>query len=226
MCGRYVQTAKRQAILGEFNVTENLANLPEVVPNYNVAPTQQVLVVREYDGERRLDYIQWKLIPFWAKQKKIKFSTFNARSEGLTEKATYRKPFKDSRCLIVNTGFIEFKKVKSGKDPYFIFPTDREVAGFAGLWDTWEDKETGEILDSCTIITTDANEVVKPIHPERMPVYLIKEYYDEWLDPENHDTASLQELLKPYPDELMEAYRIDRAINSVKNNSADLLSKK
>ncbi len=218
MCGRYV--LDDPALAGEeFRI--EISDTPWK-PNYNVAPTQQVMVIHEHDGKRKAAEMQWQLIPHWSKSRKLKFPTINARSEGIAAKPTWREPFKRTRCIIPNSGFIEWKKLGPEKQPYLVYLKDKPIGGFAGIWDTWLDRDTGELLESCAIITTNANELVAPIH-ERMPVYLHEEEYDEWLDPENHNTGELERLLRPFPSESMAFHMIGKAIGSPKNNSPDLL---
>lgn len=218
MCGRYV-LGDRSDAGEEFRI--EIDEMPWK-PNYNVAPTHKVLVIHELDGKRKGVEMQWQLIPHWSKTKKLKYPTINARCEGIADKPTWRQPFKRSRCIIVNNGFIEWKRKKDSKQPYLIYLKDKKVAGFAGIFDTWLDKESGETIESCAIITTEANELVAPIH-DRMPVYLHEEEYDEWLDPENTNTDELQNLLTPYPAGAMMFHRISNAIGSYKNNAPEFL---
>ncbi len=218
MCGRYV--IDDPALAGEeFRI--DISDVPWK-PNYNVAPTQEVMVVHEHDGKRKAVPMQWQLIPHWSKSRKLKFPTINARAEGIAKKPTWRTPFKNSRCIIVNSGFIEWKKLENEKQPYLITLKNKPISGFAGIFDTWLDEETGETIESCAIITTTANEILNQIH-ERMPVYLHPEEYEEWLDPENHNTDALEELLVPYPSEAVNYFKINKAIGSVKNNAREFL---
>jgi len=218
MCGRYVHDDP--SLAGEeFRI--EVDSMPWK-PNYNVAPTHQVMAIHEVDGARKAVSMQWMLIPHWSKERKLKFPTINARCEGVASKPTWREPFKRSRCLIANSAFIEWKKLEKYKQPYLIYLKDKPIAAFAGIFDTWLDKETGETLESCAIVTTEANELVAPIH-DRMPVYLHPEEYDEWLDPENNNTDELQRLLVPYPAESMACHMIDRKIGSPKFNAPELL---
>lgn len=220
MCGRFV--LDDPALAGEeFRI--DISDVPWK-PNYNVAPTHEVMVIHEHDGKRKAVPMQWMLVPHWSKTRKLKYPTINARSEGIASKPTWREPFKRSRCLIANSGFIEWKKLPDFKQPYLVKIKEKPIAAFAGIFDTWLDEETGETLESCAIVTTTANELVAPIH-DRMPVYLHSEEYDEWLDPENHNTDELQRLLVPYPAESMTAYQIDRKIGSPKYNAPEFLER-
>ena len=177
------------------------------------------------DGLREAAPMQWQLIPYWSKTRKIKYMTNNARDDSLTDKPTWREPFKRRRCLIPNSGFIEwYKPDKKTKIPYLIYIKDTPVQTFAGIWDRWRDKETGEVLESCSVVTTEANELVARIHDKkRMPVYLHPEEFDEWLDPENHNTDELQNLLRPYPSEEMTAHKIFPKIGSYQYNDAEYI---
>ncbi len=220
MCGRYVQKSERKVLEAIFKITSEV--ITDFKPNYNVAPMQNVLVVRQMEDERTLEALRWSLLPSWSKEKTLKYPTLNARGETIAEKPTFKKPFERSRCIIPNDGFYEWKKIGKDKEPYLIFLKDKTPAAFAGLWDRWKDHSTGEIIDSCTIITTEANELVHPIH-ERMPVFLDAKDFDEWLDPNNNDTRSLQRFIKPYDADLMSCYRVGKDVGSVKNNRPDLL---
>jgi len=187
MCGRYV--LNDPTLAGEEFRIE--IDSPPWKPNYNVAPSQEVMVIDEQDGKRIAVSMQWMLVPHWSKTRKLKYPTINARREGIETKASWRTPFRRTRCLIPNSGFIEWKKIDSKtKQPYLIYIKDKPIAAFAGIWDTWMDKETGKTLESCAIITTEANDLVASIH-DRMPVYLHPEEYDEWLDPDNHNIDEL-----------------------------------
>ncbi|NNE98162.1 MAG: SOS response-associated peptidase [Pyrinomonadaceae bacterium] len=222
MCGRYV--LDDPALAGE----EYRIETDEVPwrPSYNIAPTQKVMVVRERpDGVREAVPMQWWLIPSWSKTDQRKYPTFNARCESLSLKPTWSKPFRQTRCIIPSSAFIEWKKLDSKtKQPYLIYIKDKPIQSFAGVWDSWTNRETGEVLESCSIITTEANDLVAEIHDKkRMPVFLHPEEYDEWLDPENHDTDQLERLFKPYPSEAMAAHKIGSKIGSPKHNSPELI---
>lgn len=222
MCGRYVQKAERERLEEYFKITSEPVDESIYKPNYNVAPMQKVLVVRQAEDERTIDALQWSLLPYWSKERTLKYPTLNARGETIAEKASFKKPFERSRCIVPNTGFYEWKKIGKEKEPYLIFLKDNDVAGFAGLWDRWKDPLTGEIIESCTIITTEANELVHPIH-DRMPVFLDPKDFDEWLDPDNNDTRGLQRFIRPYDADLMDCYKVSKDVGSVKNNYPELI---
>lgn len=189
---------------------------------HNVAPTHNMPVVCENrDGERTIRPFRWGLLPFWAKEEKVSYSMINARGESLDSKKSYKKSFKQYRCLVPASGFYEWKGEKGNKTPYYIHPTHEPMFAFAGLYNVWESPE-GKKTPSYTIIITEANQKMSTLH-DRMPAMLLKEEWDEWLDPDNHDTNALKELLKPFPDDGIDYYQVGKAINSVKNNSAELL---
>lgn len=217
MCGRFTRTLPMPEIAREFEVSDVSADLD---PSYNIAPTQQVAVVID-EGVRRLVPVQWGLVPSWAKDPSVGNKMINARAETITEKASYRNAFKKRRCLVVADGFYEWQKTGDGKRPIYIRLKSGKPFGFAGLYEVWEPPE-GEALTTCTIITTEANELMKPIH-DRMPVIVPKEKQDLWLDPGVKDQESLLDLLKPYPAVDLEAYPVSRRVNSPANNSPDCI---
>jgi putative SOS response-associated peptidase YedK len=211
MCGRYSITTPVEGLRKLFDFREQ----PNLKPNYNVAPTQDVPVIRlEDDGKTHLRLLHWGLIPFWAKEKSIGNRMINARSETVAEKPSFRNAFKKRRCLVVADGFYEWKKAANGKQPYRIVMKDREPFAFAGLWESWRDKEDDREVESCTFISTDSNETMRQIHP-RMPVILGAKDHGLWLDPEAPGGA---DLLKPCPDAWLEAYPVSTHVNKPSNN--------
>jgi putative SOS response-associated peptidase YedK len=170
MCGRFTNSAKLEQIKTEFKVGTKNPNLFQ--PRYNIAPTQMIDVVFEPETERVLSQLKWGLVPSWAKDVEIGSRMINARAETITEKPSFREAFRQRRCVIPASGFYEWQKMeRRAKQPYYFYLKDKEVFGFAGLWEEWLDKTHGELLETCTLITTEANEVLKPVH-ERMPVIL------------------------------------------------------
>ena len=162
--------------------------------------------------------MRWGLVPFWAKEPSIGYKMINAKSETLTEKPSFRKPFKEKRCLVLADGFYEWEKTdKKNKVPYRFVLKNRQPFAFAGLWDVWKTPE-GDTLLSFTIITTRANELMERIH-DRMPVILNEKDEAKWLDPEFKDTDKLSSLLQPYPSEQMVAYKVSTIVNSPKNDT-------
>jgi len=212
MCGRYTITITDVA---DYFKAEQGAF--EFTPSYNVAPTQQVPIVRESEGERVMVPAKWGMLPNWVKEPEtFKASMFNARSESASEKASFKGPLRYKRAIIPASGFFEWMREGGHKTPYYIRLSGGEPIGFAGLYDIWKD----EVL-SCTILTTTPNELMATIH-DRMPVILAPDDYDRWLDPGITDPAEIQDLLRPYPGEML-AYPVSSAVNSPRNNTADLL---
>ncbi len=191
-------------------------------PSYNIAPTQNVLTVVGGE-ERRGGYMRWGLIPFWAKDKSIGSRMINARAETVAEKPSFHNAFKRRRCLIIADGFYEWQKVGAKKRPMRIVMQSGEPFAFAGLWETWRDPE-GEVIPSCTIITTSANDLLSPIH-DRMPVILPRDVEDFWLDDSVTDPDALTSVLTPYDDEPMDTYEVSTLVNNVRNNGPEVLER-
>ncbi|MCZ6603891.1 MAG: SOS response-associated peptidase, partial [Alphaproteobacteria bacterium] len=197
MCGRYTLTTPSQAIVDLFALDPG----PNLAPRYNIAPTQAVFAVRlDPSGGREAAQLRWGLVPSWAKDPQIGNRMINARAETVREKPSFRSAFKGRRCLIAADGFYEWQKqkpgTKGGKQPYWITLADRGPFAFAGLWEHWTDGQ-GSKLETCTIVTCPANDLVAPIHP-RMPVILGPQDHAQWLDPETAPDAAAS-LLRPYP---------------------------
>ena len=167
-------------------------------PRYNIRPTQELPVVRLVDDELELTLLRWGLIPSWSREPEPKFPTFNARAETLAEKPTFRGPFKNRRCLILIDGFYEWpKKPSKDRRPRHIRFRDRRPMAVAGLWDRWTDPATGVVVDSCTIVTTEANELLSGVPHDRMPVILDETAQQVWLDSSVVDRQRLAALLTP-----------------------------
>jgi putative SOS response-associated peptidase YedK len=220
MCGRIIVKAKVHEYVSVFDVL----NVPALTPSYNVAPTQLVPVVRLKPEvkTREMVMLKWGLIPAWAKEAAIGNGMINARADTVAEKPAYRHAFRRRRCLMVADGFYEWQKANGKKQPYFIGMKDESPFAFAGLWECWKDPANGPV-ESCALITTDANDLVRPIH-DRMPVILQRNDYAKWLDPEVEDAAELQELLVPFPAEGMKAYPASTFVNKPQNNSPECLA--
>jgi len=213
MCGRFALTAPASTITEIFQVDV----LPDVLPRYNVAPSQQVPAVVERDGVRQMGMFRWGLIPRWAKDKKIGYRTINARGETVAKKPSYRAAFKRRRCLVIADGFYEWKRLsKKDKIPHLIQLDDGRPFGMAGLWERWVDPDDGEEVLSCTIITTGPNDMMTEIH-DRMPVILPPDHWDTWLDESNDDKEQLQELLVPYPSEGMRHRSVSTHVNNARH---------
>jgi putative SOS response-associated peptidase YedK len=198
-----------------------------VTPNYNVAPTNDIYAVVDTPEGRKVEVFHWGLIPVWAKDIKLGQKMINARAETLSSKGAYKPAFKRKRCIIPADGFYEWQKrpgVKT-KQPYFIHRLDGEPLAFAGLWETWRDPSLGPeapTLYSCTIITTEANGTMTPIH-DRMPVILPPNAWDTWLDRENQDLVELNGLLVPAPDSLLTLRPVSTQVNNVRNKGEELV---
>jgi putative SOS response-associated peptidase YedK len=216
MCGRYTLRTPVDPLVETFEIDEYPSSL---IPNYNIAPTQEVAAVVEEDEKRKLEMFHWGLIPSWAKDPAIGNKMINARAETVSEKPSFRKAFKVRRCLILADGFYEWQKTDDGKQPYHIKMQDDSPFAFAGLWETWKN---GKEVRSATIITTDANDLMKEIH-HRMPVILHPEDYAMWLDPDFDEKEPLTTLLKPYPADAMQAYAVSRRVNKPSNNEPSIL---
>lgn len=215
MCGRYSFTQVVETIADKFQVTE----VPPISPRYNVAPTQEVTTVllNSETSKRQIKMLRWGLIPSWAKDTKMGAKLINARGETVTEKPSFRAAFKKRRCLILADGFYEWRTEEGKKQPFYFRLENGEPFAFAGLWEHWE-KGEGEPIETCTIITTEANELMRPIH-DRMPVIISSQNYEQWLDPEKGKT----ELLQPYPAEQMTVYPVSTQVNNSKIDRAECI---
>lgn len=220
MCGRFAQSSPIERYARLFGLASQAE--AAAAPRYNVAPTQPILAVRTAEhGTREILAMRWGLIPHWSQGPDNRYSMINARAESVHQRSAYRDAFRARRCLIPADGFYEWHQECSGREPYFIRMHSGEPFAFAGLWEYWQDPE-GQRVDSCTIIVTEANDLVRPIH-DRMPVILAPETYDTWLDPTLRDPTRLLPLLRPYPAEEMEAWRVARRVNSPRNDDPELI---
>jgi putative SOS response-associated peptidase YedK len=220
MCGRYTLIADIATIAQAFHVAPSL----HTSSRYNIAPSQDVVtVVPNEDGKpRRLELLRWGLIPAWAKEEAIGSRMINARAETLAEKPSFKRLLRSRRCLVVADGFYEWKQEeRGGKTPMYITLKQQEPFAFAGLWDEWKQPD-GEPLRTCTIITTQPNEIMAPLH-NRMPAILPAEARELWLDTELHDEHILLPLLAPYAASEMVARPVSRKVNSPAYDSADIL---
>ncbi|MDX9786871.1 MAG: SOS response-associated peptidase [Desulfobacterales bacterium] len=219
MCGRYayigpIGGVRKLVVIGDWDW------LPD--SNYNISPTQEVPVLLKEREQIHIRHLHWGLIPFWAKDPKIGSRMINARSETLAEKPSFKNAFKKHRCLVLANGYYEWTGTKGDKQPYFITTLTDEPFGFAGLWETWTDKDSETTIQSCTIITTEASPVIEHIH-ERMPVILNPEIYQHWLDPELQDLNELIGMLEVGKVEEFKFYPVSRDVNSTRNNRPDLM---
>jgi putative SOS response-associated peptidase YedK len=219
MCGRFTLTVDPGQLQNAFP----WASIPdEFPPRFNIAPTQPVAVIAN-DGQNRMDFYLWGLIPSWAKDPDIGNRLINARAETLAEKPAFRSAFKRRRCLILADGFYEWKQHadKKIKIPMYIQLADKKPFAFAGLWEIWNTSDGSEIR-SCTIITTRPNRLMEEIH-NRMPAILAPQYYQAWISPDEQDVQSLAALLEPIPAEEMKAYPVSRLVNSPNNDIPDCI---
>ena len=211
MCGRFALFSSGESVAEAFDLDDT----PIIVPHYNVAPTQTVPVVRTSPEGRELALLRWGLSPAWMKDAKIK--PINAQAETAPTKPMFRSAFKKRRCLVPADGWYEWKATGGKhKQPYFFTAKDGKPLAFAGLWETWEHE--GEVLDTCAILTTDANELAAPVH-NRMPVILPAVAHDRWLTLGNQDVASLQDLLRPYPAEALSCRKVGTLVNNPRNDN-------
>jgi putative SOS response-associated peptidase YedK len=213
MCGRFTLRTTGDVVADFFGLRE----LPDLPPRYNIAPTQTVPVVRLLPGrrDRELALLHWGLVPAWAGDPAIGHRLINARADTASEKPAFRGPFRHRRCLVMADGFYEWQKQGSRKQPFYIRRQDDRPFALAGLWDHWDRGE--EPFDTCTILTTEANDILSPIH-DRMPVILDPADYALWLDPAVHDPRRLERLLKTRPTDDLLAYPIRPLVNSTAND--------
>jgi putative SOS response-associated peptidase YedK len=216
MCGRFSLAADPSTIAQRFGVRTPIAESAASTPHFNIAPTKAVIVVGD-DGTRYLTEMRWGLIPSWAKDPAIGNRMINARAETVATKPAFRVALRKHRCLVVADGFYEWQQVGRKKQPFYIALKSREPFGFAGLWETWTAPDREEIK-TCTIITTEANELLKPIH-DRMLVILPREAEAVWLDPQILEPERLLPLLTPYPAEEMVAYPVSTQVNNPSHDS-------
>ncbi len=218
MCGRFALYASKEQLERKFQVP-----LPfPTAPRYNIAPTQPILLLR-YDAERAQKewaFCRWGLVPRWAEEPSIGSRMINARAETVAEKPAFRNAFRYRRCIIPANGFYEWQKRNGTKQPYFVRARNDEPFGLAGLWEHWQGADGSE-LETCTIITTDANALIRPLH-DRMAVILPEESYEEWLDPAT-PAERLRLLLRPATDKWLTAYPVSPRVNSPANDDPTLI---
>lgn len=220
MCGRFALFSAATLLEAQFEAAFD-AEAP--APRYNIAPGSPLLAVRMGPtGERTFVRLHWGLIPSWAKDRKIGFHTINARAETVAEKPAFRAAFRRRRCLIPADGFYEWSPTPNGKQPYFIGRVDRQPLAFAGLWEAWTDPVSGALLESATLLVTEANARVSPIH-DRMPVILVPTDYSVWLDPTLNQPEPLQALLEPCDPALLCAYPVARRVNAATQEGPALI---
>lgn len=214
MCGRFAFYSPSEAAAALFGVATSVA----VEPRFNIAPTQYIAAIRQdAQQERELVMLRWGLVPFWAKDPTIGNRMINARAETVAEKPAYRAAYRHRRCVVLADGFYEWRKDGANKVPYFISVADGKPFALAGLWENWHDGESGEDLQSATLITTVANDFMAPLH-HRMPVILEPGTAGEWLagaDGLLDDVPSITPSLRAWP--------VDRRVNNARNEGAELI---
>jgi putative SOS response-associated peptidase YedK len=224
MCGRVRLSDDFSEIKIAFRIPPEYPTPNTYAPSWNVAPTDSLPIVR-YDskaGERSLDLMRWGLVPYWAKDTKIGFSTINAMAETVDSKPVFREAFKRRRCLVPVDNFYEWQKIgPKEKQPYAIALADRGIMALAGLWENWK-SPASEWVRSFTIITTTPNELCAPIH-NRMPVILPPETWPAWLGEDPAEPAQLKAMLAPYPADRMTCWAVDKRVGNVKNNDPSLV---
>jgi putative SOS response-associated peptidase YedK len=221
MCARYSIDASPTELVEFFG----LVNEPPIpVRQFNLAPTDDILIVRQTEAGREAELARWGLLPWWAKDKREGVKAINARADGLWSKPTYREASaKGRRCLVPTTGFFEWTAGDGGKDPWLFQKTDGGLYAMAGLWERWRDKKDGDkVVESATIVTCDPNASLRAFH-DRMPVVLSEEHWDLWLDPSSTE-AELAPLLVAPPEGLLAPVRVSRAVNNVKNSGPECVA--
>ncbi|MEL4897427.1 SOS response-associated peptidase [Crocosphaera sp. Alani8] len=218
MCGRFSLTISGDEISKYFQVSQ----VQDWKPRYNIAPSQEIVtIVQTLLGQRQLKGMKWGLIPSWSKDGKIASKLINARGETVAEKPSFRNAFKHRRCLIMADGFYEWQNTRNSKQPYYIHLKNRHPFALAGLWEVSNSGQTEEVL-SCCIITTEANELMKPLH-HRMPVILSGDAYSQWLDHNVFDREILESFLTSYGSDAMSAYQVSQKVNRPTNDNPDCL---
>lgn len=217
MCGRYASYTAPEAMRRLFRYV----GMPNFPPRYNIAPTQPIAIVRLANGERQFALVRWGFIPAWVKDPKTVSLMFNARGETAAEKPAYKNAMKRRRCLVPADGFFEWKRESEGKRPYWVHPRAGGPIAFAGLWEAWMGPN-GEELETAAIITTAANDTLRPLH-DRMPVVVPPDAFDMWLDP-NADPQMAASLIAPAPNNFFAAYEVSGAVNRAANDDPSLLT--
>jgi putative SOS response-associated peptidase YedK len=218
MCGRFTLHLPPELLAEIFGLLE----IPVFPARYNIAPTQKAAVIRNAgSGLNRLDFLQWGLIPPWAKDRGIGHKMINARAETVHEKPAFRHAIRRRRCLTPSSGFFEWRIEGKGKIPLYVRLKDGSPMVFAAIWESWRPAE-GESVESFAILTTSSNELVAPLH-DRMPVILHPREYRLWLDAGITDPAALRHLYRPFPADLMEMYPVSPLVNSPRNDTSDLI---
>ena len=218
MCGRFEIHSAIEIIAKMFGIDPSGFNIK---PNYNVAPSQDIAIVIREEKRNRIVSCRWGFVCTWSMDMSEGYKMINARAETVAEKPSFRDAFLKQRCLVVADGFFEWKKEGNLKKPTYIRLRSGKPMGFAGLYNVWTSHE-GQKVCTSTIITTQANELLFPIH-DRMPVITPEDQFISWLEPTERDKEKLKSILKPYPPEDLEVYEISTKVNSVKYNEPDII---
>ena len=213
MCGRFVANIPA----GELKKIFNLIEIQQLDPRFNVAPTQQVAVIRNNGDHNHLDQLKWGFVPSWSKDISFGSHLINARSETVAEKPTFRYAIKYRRCIIPSSGFYEWDHSGGKKQPYYIQMVDQTPTYLAGLWESWKAPD-GNVIETFAILTTAANKLVAPLH-DRMPVVLHPDTFTLWLNMNMHDPEQLQQLFLPYPAVEMTAHKVPDLVNNTRFDS-------
>jgi putative SOS response-associated peptidase YedK len=218
MCGRFACDIPSGVLEEVFKVSVP----PDIPRRYNIAPTSLILAVRGSEAGSQLVQLRWGLVPSWAKDRSLAGRMINARSESVHEKPAFRQAIRCRRCIIPANGFFEWAGEGKSRRPYYIRTRTGSIMAFAGIWERWRTLE-GELLDSCAILTTVANSLIRSIH-DRMPVIIRPEEYNLWLDRSITEPEKLKSLYNPYPSELLEMYQVSSLVNTPRNDSVECIA--
>jgi putative SOS response-associated peptidase YedK len=220
MCGRFTLLHKEERLRQLLRLQE----IPELeLPRFNIAPTQMVLGIR-HNAELVLEAValRWGLIPSWAQDPSIGNRLLNARCETIEEKPSFRDSFRKRRCLIPASGFYEWQKIGTRKQPFYIHPVSDELMAYAGIWDRWH-APSGGVIESCSILTTRANELLQPLH-ERMPVILFEKQFEHWLDPKLSKASDYKDYFEPLANDQLMMYPVGSLVNKATVDHASLIT--
>jgi len=226
MCGRFTSVTTSSELADYFDADSELS---DEEPNFNVAPTSDIRVVHEDEnGQRRLDFMFWGLVPSWAESPASASRMINARSETAASKPSFRSAFRRRRCIIPVDGFFEWVSHpdRKKKQPVYISSKDSRPLAFAGIWETWQSSANSsdvESLTSCAILTGPPNELILPLH-DRMPMILGRDRWADWLDRSSEDVERLQAMLEPAPEDWLQWWPVSLRVNSVRNNDESLIN--
>ena len=217
MCGRY---ALRTSV-PELARTLGVEALVDLVPRYNIAPTQPVPAMHTAGGQRTLRWMRWGLVPSWSAGPDTRYAMHNARIENITSKAAYREPVRNKRCLLPVSGWYEWQKLKDRKQPWLIVHGEEPVICLAGVWEHWQ--RDGESITSCSILTTDARTPISDIH-KRMPIVVPEQRWDAWLDPANNNATAALEVLQPAATSALRPIAVSAHVNNARNDDPNCMS--